>query len=234
MSLPVSREVIVLSNAFQLVPVVEFEAAAYKREGRDSPLGPPLELREDWQRYWEQSLADSGIHGLVPVEPASMLVPVSQLTEPHVLRALLRLALNPYGEEDAQTRDVDPNELIALSGGLALLDGGRVLLLPGCCADLENLNSWEAAARQQCDTFWMGHPEVSAHWESPWLVLRDAPSSSGESPHEWRLEPLSLQQALREARTAQEEFARRLEPFVAERCPTESVQSIVALLTGLS
>ncbi|WP_434390485.1 hypothetical protein [Melittangium boletus] len=229
MSPPVPREIIELSHALRLVPVVEFAASSYARETHASPEGSAQEMPEAWRRYWTRSLADSGLEGLEPIAPASPLVPLSRLTEPHVLRALLGVHLALLSGEEDET----PDGLLPLSGGQALLDGGRVLLVPGCCADLGNLGSWEATARRECDTFWMGHPLVSARWESPWVRLQDEASTEGGPAREWRLAPPAILRAAREARTEQEAFALRLEPLVAERFPAESVHEIASLLAGL-
>ncbi len=228
------REIIELTQALRLVPVVEFEASRYAREARASPQVSAQDMPEAWRRYWMECLADSGLQDLEPVAPASWLVPLSRLTEPHVLRALLQVHLEYLGgEADEDAVDETPTEVLPLSGGQALLDGERVLVLPGCCADLGNVKAWEAAARRECDTFWMGHPLVTAHWDAPWVRLQDEAPSEGGRAHEWRLAPPAILRAVREARTEQEAFALRLKPFVAERFPAESVHEIASLLAGL-
>ena len=219
---PSTHETLVLSDELRLVPVIQFGVASYARQERADPTD-----YADWPRYWEQCLADSGIHGLVLVDPASSFVALSQVTEPHVLRELLRVQLESVGEEERSQS--------ALIGGQVLFDGERLVLTPRCCCCLNSLADWDAASRHDTATFYIGHPEAWADWEPPWVVLREYEDDTpgGAVLSEWRLSPAALRRAVGPAREEQQAFARRLEPLVAERFPAESVQSIAATLAGL-
>nr|QKW93758.1 hypothetical protein [Vitiosangium cumulatum] len=226
---PPTRQLVRLASDLRLEPVVEFAPWSYARHEYPSPEGSRQEVALEWQHYWEQCLADSGIH-LRPLLPGHWLVPVSRLTDPHVLRELLRV----------QLQSVDPAEeapvverVTALSGGHALLEGDRVVLTPRCCCDLRNLASWEDASRLRCNGFWIGHPQVFASWEEPWLALREEEPDGEGVFREWHLSPLVLGRAARAARKEQEDFARRLVPLLSERFPPGEARSLASHLAGL-
>jgi hypothetical protein len=225
---PPSRETVTLSGDLRLVPVVEFVPGSYARQERPLPEGSIAEAPMDWQRYWEQCLADSGLL-LEPLHPGSRLVPVSRLTDPHVLRELLRVEMKSSDpEETALLERVAP-----MSGGQALLEGENVVLTPRCCGDLRNLDSWEDSARLHVDGFWIGHPQVYAAWEEPWLLLReDEPDNDGVH-RAWHLSPLVLARAASAARKEQEDFARRLVPVLLEQFPPEVAHPLASKLAGL-
>jgi hypothetical protein len=222
-----------LSDALRLVPVVELLPFRY------DPVGPPVpddngpEARAAWERIWNLTLADVGIP-VEPLEPSSSLVPVSRLTDPGVLRRLLQVTLRSF---DSRARPADPlARVYPLEGGQALLDGEDVILTPRSSADLTGLRSWENAARRQVrgfHGFWMGEPQVAAHWEDPWLVLReDAPDRNGVR-RAYRLSPLALERAVHSARREQQDFVHRLVPVLSERFPEGLAQALAWKLGGL-
>ncbi|MFY0573193.1 hypothetical protein ACN28S_01440 [Cystobacter fuscus] len=182
-------------------------------------------------RSWEERVADAGFQ-LEPLVPGRNFVPTSRLTDPRALRQLLRWALKYYMDS------ADPAHRVGVSammGGQALLEDEHVVLLPRCCADLKDLESWEDAARQRFEGFWIGHPQVRASWQAPWLVLREDEEELEDDRvrHEWRLPPEALTLAVLAARKEQEDFARRLVPFLLERFPPEVAHSFALQLAGL-
>ncbi|PTL83299.1 hypothetical protein [Vitiosangium sp. GDMCC 1.1324] len=228
---PITRQLVRLGSDLRLEPVVEFSPVFYARQEHLSPEGSLKEMALEWQHYWELCLADSGLH-LQPLFPGSWLVPLSRLTDPHVLRELLRVPLQYVDAAEAQTEPL-LERVTALTGGHALLDGEHVVLTPRCCCDLGYLVSWENAARLKCNGFWMGHPQVFASWEEPWLALcEDEPYWEGVC-REWHLSPLVLGRAARAARKEQEDFARRLVPLLSDRFPPGEARSLAFHLAGL-
>ncbi|OJT24984.1 hypothetical protein BO221_11390 [Archangium sp. Cb G35] len=224
-----TREIVTLSGELHLVPVVEFEPGSYARQERPRPGGSGEEVPRDWQHYWEQSLADSGLH-LEPLFSGSWFVPISRLTDPHVLRQMLRIKLETIDS-------AEPVELfdrvIAMSGGQVLFEGEHVVLTPRCCGDLSDLENWEAAARREPDGFWIGHPQVFASWEEPWLLLREEEPDRNGVHRAWHLSPHALAEAVLAARKEQEDFARRLIPLLSERFPPEMTHPLASVLSGL-
>lgn len=225
---PPTRETVTLSGDLRLVPVVEFEPGSYARQERPLPGDSGKAVPMDWQRYWEQCLADSGLQ-LEPLIPGSWIVPVSRLTAPHVLRELLRVQLKSIDPATVELFErVSPME-----GGQVLLEGEHIVLTPRCCGDLKNLQSWEAAARLETDGFWIGHPQVFAAWEEPWLLLREEEPDRYGVHRAWHLPPQALAEAALAARKEQEDFARRLVPILSERFPPEVAHPLASVLSGL-
>ena len=73
---------IVVLEDIELIPVLKFEPFRFATEGRSSPSGAYEDMREEWHRYWLESLADSRITGLMPIERGSWHVPTSEFTDP--------------------------------------------------------------------------------------------------------------------------------------------------------
>ena len=127
----------------RLVPVLELESWAFSVEGRPRPHESGIETPEEWGRYWLDRLADSGIAGLVPLRPSSWHVPAHELSDHDTLAKLVRI-LNPEVADISTPERVE--EAGALTGGLALVSRGEVLVEPTCCSDLGNLSEWRAVA----------------------------------------------------------------------------------------
>jgi hypothetical protein len=75
---------VILDNV-HLVPVVELEPGTFSTRERPLPGRSCRELPDQWNRYWLDSLADSGIVGLAPLRPGSWQVPTRHLTDPAIL-----------------------------------------------------------------------------------------------------------------------------------------------------
>jgi hypothetical protein len=226
-------QVIALSRNLSLVPVVEFAPGQYARQGRVYPQQTGDEAPDAWRRYWLDCLSDSGIQGLVPLRPGSWLVPVRQLTDPHILRQLVRVEFKQISFSGSAE---EADDVGTLSGGYALLDAGQLVIEPRCCGDLRNLKEWRDAALRQCDgSFWIGHPMLHAAVKGEHVALReDEMEHSGDMPlREWLLSPDALAQAIPDAAREQEAFSRRLEPILAERLDSSLVVPLARRLAGL-
>jgi hypothetical protein len=130
---------IVVLQDIQLIPVLKFEPFRFAAEYRSSPSGFYEDMPEEWYRYWLESLADSGIIGLTPVERGSWHVPTSEFTDPALLGRVLKLIFQKLSEAEFS---IDL-ECLPLDGGLALrCQSQNVLIEPGCCGDLGNVASW--------------------------------------------------------------------------------------------
>ena len=55
----------------ELMPVIELTPDTFSTRERSSPSGSYRDLPEEWNRYWHDSLADSGVVALIPLWPAS-------------------------------------------------------------------------------------------------------------------------------------------------------------------
>jgi hypothetical protein len=115
----------------QLIPVVEFEPYAYANKERRSPSVTFHQNPEAWYRYWKESLADSNITGLEPVEN-SWLVRAADLTQPETITKMLRVQM-----DDQTIETLDDLDLVgSIRGGYVLQTETRSLL-PNCCVSLE-------------------------------------------------------------------------------------------------
>jgi hypothetical protein len=59
---------IVVLEDIELIPVVQLEPFVFASDDRSLPSGRYQDMPEEWHRYWLESLADSGIAGLMPVQ----------------------------------------------------------------------------------------------------------------------------------------------------------------------
>jgi hypothetical protein len=143
----------------ELIPVLQCEPGRFAVEDRLSPAGTCEDMPEEWHRYWLESLSDSGIAGLIPIYRGSWHAPTSQFTDTALLNGVLEVIFHDLTKSGFS---VDL-ECLPLLGGLALRSQSRVLVEPGCCADLGNLAGWRKAVdyrRPEWQSVSNGHPGV--------------------------------------------------------------------------
>jgi hypothetical protein len=191
----------------ELIPVLELVPSDFSTDDRPSPSGPYENMPDEWHRYWVESLADSGIAELTPVQRGSWNVPTSEFTDPALLRRVLEVIFRRRVEGEAAP-DWGP-----LNGGLALrCRSQNVLVEPGCCADLGNAAGWRDAAgyrEAEWRTLWIGHPWLSVQYLAPRLIISDR--HEAEPPvARWAIGPDLLEAALVPAEIELERFARRI------------------------
>jgi hypothetical protein len=81
----------------ELLPVLELEPWTFATQEHPSPPGHGPEFAEQWQHFWADSLADSGLKGLRPIRPSSWLVPLSEFADTGLLRSLLEALFREWG-----------------------------------------------------------------------------------------------------------------------------------------
>jgi hypothetical protein len=91
---------IVVLQDIELIPVLKFEPFRFAAECRSSPSGFYEDMPEEWHRYWLESLADSGIIGLMPVEMGSWHVPTCEFTDTALLGRVLELIFQKLSEAE--------------------------------------------------------------------------------------------------------------------------------------
>jgi hypothetical protein len=99
-------------------------------------------------------------------------------------------------------------------GGLALCEGGHVLVEPSCCVDLGNLSDWRQPAAYRGEAWqmlWVGHPWLSVRSDGDGLVL-SGPHESSDPVARWLVGPAELARAVALAQAELEGLAARLRP----------------------
>jgi hypothetical protein len=150
----------------ELIPVLQCEPCRFAAEDRLSPAGTYDDMPEEWHRFWRDSLADSGITGLTPIEWGSWHVPTSQFTDTPLLNRVLEAIFHDFMKTGLS---IDL-ECLPLLGGLALRSQSRVLVEPGCCADLGDLAGWRKAVdykQVEWQSVSNGHPCATAPVTDP-------------------------------------------------------------------
>lgn len=196
---------IVVLQDIELIPVLKFEPFQFAAEGRLSPPGFYEDMPEEWHRHWVESLADSGISGLTPVERGSWHVPTSEFTDLALLRRVLEVIFQNL-QEAGFSVDL---ECLPLLGGLALRQSQNVLIEPGCCADLGDIARWrEAVGYRQAEWHNVsnGHPWVSVRYDAPRLII-SGPHEGQPPTASWALHPDQLQLAVVAAEVELNRFA---------------------------
>lgn len=194
-------------RSVELVPVLELEPWHFANPDRSSPTSSS---REEWHRYWLDSLADAGFTDLEPLQAGSFHVPIRQLTaKPATLAKLIDRVVQAWdGPQVFSDPDSDP----VLAGGLALVSGSEVLAEPTCCVDLRNLSDWRTAAAYrgaEWQILWIGHPWLSVRFEAPWLVISDRHESDTPTG-QWMVAPDKLDHAVHGGEAELEQFSLRL------------------------
>jgi hypothetical protein len=204
-----------LLESVELMPVIELTPGTFSTRERSSPAGSGREMPDEWNRYWLDSLADSGIVGLTPLWPWAWLVPARQLTDAVVLNRIMSTLVREWGGPDVFS---DPDSKPVLDGGLALCSNGELLAAPTCCSDLGNVSEWQdAAAYRQPDwkMVWIGHPWLSIRFDAGRLVLSE-PHESDAPTARWTVRPEEFVRAVNAAEAELEAFARRLRTVLGD------------------
>ena len=190
----------------ELIPVLKFEPFRFAVEGRSSPSGYYENMPEEWYRYWLESLADSGVTELMPVEKGSWHVPTREFTDSAVLGRVLEVIFQNLSERGLS---IDL-ECLPLDGGLALRCQSQVLIEPGCCADLGDIAGWREAVgykKGKWENVSNGHPWVSIRYDAPRLILSDPHNGENSPTARWAVCPDQLRNAVLAAEVEQERFA---------------------------
>lgn len=212
----------------RLVPVLELAPSDFKSENRASPEYPSTD--EEWEQFWRDSLADSGIAGLQPIKARSWHVALNQLTEAHLEQVLRVYFQGKEGELELEF-------LGPLSGGYTLCVQERAWITPRCCSDLTDIEEWQAAAEYRSlekKTIWIGHPWIEVRFERGQLLFTDTEEqgSQAEWAGECAVEPEALQQAVDQARQELQVLCQRLLPLVEKWVPTSLAAELTAQLTA--
>jgi hypothetical protein len=218
-------------DALELIPLVEFEPALFRRADRTTPNDA-----EGWERYWVDSLADAGIVGLKPFL-GSWYVATSDLVDAEHLVRLLETWIESCEAWDGDplddgTRGVRLDQLIRLYGGCGLQSQQDVCALPGCCSDLGTIEEWAKASAYRGEIWemvWIGHPWISVRY-SEGLLIFSKPHES-DFPDDWfSIDPGALHLAIDFARVALKQFELRLMPIVERLVPRSQVRDVVRIL----
>ena len=106
----------------------------------------------------------------------------------------------------------DPDCVPILNGGLALCGKTDVLVEPGCCADLLDVNNWAEVAtyrKAEWQMLWIGHPWISFRFQAPWVILSDRHES--DAPRErWAVSPDEIRRALSETHMELKAFSMQI------------------------
>src|SRR5262245_41267981 len=180
-------------------------------------------MPEEWYCYWLESLADSGITGLMPIYRGSWHVPTSEFTDLALLRRVLEVTFQNLSEAGLS---VDL-ECMPLLGGIALRCQSQVLVEPGCCGDLGDISGWRRVVSYRRAAWWplpMGHPSSSVLYQAPRLMI-STPHEAAEPPTaRWAVCPDQLQVALVPAEIEQERFAGQITAAMPSGCEVDAHQ----------
>jgi hypothetical protein len=196
----------VVLEEIELIPVLKFEPFRFAAESRRSPSGIYEDMPEEWFRYWLESLADSGITGLMPIERGSWHVPTTEFADPALLRRVLEVTFQNLSQAGFS---IDL-ECLPLDGGLALRCRSQVLIEPGCCADLGDVAGWRRAVgyrKAKWENVSNGHPWVSIRYDATRLILSDPHNGDNSPTARWAVCPDQLRNAVLSAELEQERFA---------------------------
>ncbi|XYH92971.1 hypothetical protein ACMHYB_34585 [Sorangium sp. So ce1128] len=193
----------VTTDALRLMPVAELEPGRFGSVPHPSS-GPWTATESD--SYWRACLRAGGLVGVDPIVPGSWFVAIDALTSQDALIKVLHAHL---GDSVPADDEVGP-----LCGGLALVDGVEVLLLPTCCGDLGDLGNWWTAAHRLAESpemLWIGHPWLMAWYDAPMLHVREEPEDGiPAQPREFVVKPEILQRAVRLAVQDLDVFSERV------------------------
>ncbi|QDU00401.1 hypothetical protein V6x_00740 [Gimesia chilikensis] len=216
-------------NGIKLTPVIEFFPTDFSRKDRKMPDGGAA--CAEWEPYWKSCLADSGVKGLNPIERGSCYVATSDISTEQLARSLPVFLEDCGGLAELHHADSRP----ILSGGLALSAYRHgILVLPTCCSDLSNLESWQTAAGytgHSWEMLWIGHPWLSVKFQQPWLVLSDL-HESDDPEARWMVDPADLRNAIIVAEEELNRFKEQLAQVLTDLGFVGNAMQVAADLSG--
>lgn len=224
---------LIILETIKLTPVVELVPGNFSTQSRELPSAALRDCLDEWFNYWSDSLADSGIRDLQPIQRGSWHVPTANFSGRSNIQKFLEKTLQNWGGVDTL---VDPDCRPVLNGGLALqCPAGETLIEPSCCCDLGEAKNWkEAAAYRKAEWWmlWIGHPWISVRYQSPWVIL-SSPDESNEPTGRWAVLPQELERAADEAQAKLNSFARRLAVVLPALGYADDALTMVRKLAGL-
>lgn len=173
-------------------------------------LVPVLDL--DVTRYPE---------GLKVSSASELLVPISDLVGPELLKLLIKLEVIEKLEiAPASIPTANPKSFGLLVGGFILEVTGTPKLVPGCCGDLSNLGDWARAATERekvWQELWIGHPSAVVRRREGRLELASV-EEGGDPPEaaDFSVDAAELSMAIENARREIAAFRERLIPVLQE------------------
>jgi hypothetical protein len=219
-------------DAVSLIPVIELSPWDFSIQERALPSGSGDQFQEGRLRFWQDSLADSGIARLDPVFPGSYHVPTTAFVDARMLERVLRRLIDTWGGVESLS---DPDSDPVLDGGLAVTSAQKVLLTPNCCSDLRNVAEWQEAARYRgadWKMLWIGHPWISVRYKPPVLLLSE-PHESNDPVARWVVSPDNLDRAISGAVEELERFAGQVASVLAVLGYLDDLAPMARKLCGL-
>jgi hypothetical protein len=201
----------------------------YAAPERTTPVGSD---EGEWARYWQASITDAGLE-LTAIVEGSWFVSVAQIQEPSALMAFLQVALKYCGIEHPEAMTQETLEQIGPPlGGYILRVSDQTLVLPGCCADLSNIEGWlEVVEQRPTDwhSLWNGHDSPTGE-----LRVRFAAPSYVVAPDAGRhveVEQTAFEGAVQRAWAEVHAFRRRMALVAGTMVPKEVVEETARILT---
>ena len=177
-----------------IVASVEFEPSELCIKGF-------VELQDSgvWDRVWAEHLDR---YHLKPIYPGAWLVDVAALRMPRCFEI--------FGCSDRLTADC------ALTGGYTVYRDGEVVLSPGCCCDLGDIDEWDQALAQAgVHPLAIGHGTVSVRVDGPLVEISDAHEYGG-GVERISVNREALVQAFSAARAQRGQFEAGLRQYLAQ------------------
>ncbi|MBW4649244.1 MAG: hypothetical protein KME06_11130 [Kastovskya adunca ATA6-11-RM4] len=138
-----------------LLPVVEFAPTYYQTKHHAMPECSKWNCCDDWDAYWKNSLADSGIISLEPYAKGLWLVETEELLN-HNKAIELMLQKHLIDSKGNIKEDFS-----ALYGGYILEINETFQIYPECCGSLKDIHEWKDISKwtdSQETMLWIGHP----------------------------------------------------------------------------
>lgn len=143
-----------MSEHLTVVAVIELETSDYEKESRPWPGVSRYEDPEAWEKYWHNSLEDSGLRKVRQMEPGVPLVDITRIDEDE-LHIITRVQL---GQEHL----TDQEQMDSFHGGVFISYGG-MSVWPQCCSALSDYKEWQEVLKSKPSEWtqiWVGHPWI--------------------------------------------------------------------------
>jgi hypothetical protein len=219
----------------KLIPVVEFAPTYYQTKHHEMPDCSGQNCFDEWDTYWKNSLADSGIIGLEPYEKGSWLVETERLLDYN--KALEHMLRNHMLYVDLDKVGNVFEHVSALPGGYILEITETIQVYPQCCGSLKDISEWKRASEyvdREEATLWIGHPSlmVSAIDQEHLRIRKTAEYHEPAEPVILELKRSDLKTAILDAEKKLSRFQQVLLPILRKIMPENAEEGLKVLING--
>jgi hypothetical protein len=215
----------------QLINTIEITPYSYSDIEYDFPQSSSAESPDEWNQFWKKCIAHKNLGHLESIRKGAYLVDITTLQDDDLVE-IVKKELNDVDLPDFE------EQVIQISGGIALQHNDVLYIEPSCCGDMGNIKGWEDILKNESTTWtelWIGHPWVYYRRNNERVEFSEYTESTPKDLSAMEVlvsVPLAeLQHELRKVRQQQNDLEVRIQKTL-EKMGIVPAERIAKLMTG--